>query len=116
MIFQVTDCINHGIPDLIQPDMRTEITKLNFRAALRAMKLSDYETAQIYFTIVLSSMSADHWENYYNFSLQVYFFISKVAYSCGDVKKTSSLLKEIINKGYCLEDKLDAYYLYVKVR
>ena len=116
VIFQVVDCVDHGIPNLIQPSMRAEIAKLNFKAASRAMELSDYDTAQNYFNQALVLLPENHWENDYEFSLGFYFLRSKVAYACGDVENASTLLKEIIDKGSCLQDKLDAYYLYAMLR
>ena len=116
VIFQVVDCVNHGVPDLIQPSMTNEIAKLNFKAASRAMELSDYDTAETYFSKALSLIPGDNWEEEYGFNLRFYFLRAKVAYSRGEVEKASGLLKEIIDKGHCLNDKLDAYYLYVTVR
>ena len=115
-IFQVVDQINRGIPDLIQPDTKMEIAELNFRAGSRAAELSDYVTAQLYLNNALALLPKNHWSSqYYDFSLRLYFLRAKVAYSCGDIKKSSGLLKKLLVNGRCIKDKLDAYYLYVTV-
>ena len=114
-IFQICDQINHGIPSLIQPKMQKDIVELNFDSGSMAMDRSDYETARSYLNNSLSLLPENHWSSNYGFSLRLFFLSAKAAYSCGDIEKASELLKEILKEGRCLEDKLDAYYLYVTV-
>jgi len=114
-IFHVIDQINHGIPQLIQPQMTRDIIELNFYSGSKAMDRSDYKTAQSYFSNSFLLLPEDHWSSDYEFSLQLYFLSAKVAYSCGNIEKAYILLKKILEEGCCLADKLDAYHLYATI-
>ena len=114
-IFQVVNQINHGVPELIQEQQlhkKVEISDLNFHAGSRAIDLSDYETANSYLCTALSLLPANHWSTHYEMSLKMYFVAANAAYASGNSKKAFELIKSILEKGRCIEDKLDAYYLY----
>ncbi len=79
------------------------------------MDKTDYEMAQSYFSNAFSLIQEDYWTLKYEFCLRLYFLSAKAAYSCGNIEKASIMLKRIIKEGKCVEDKLDAYFLYVSV-
>jgi len=114
-IFHIIDQINHGIPQLIQPQKTKDIIELNFYSGSKAMDRSDYKTAQSYFSNSFLLLPEDHWSSDYEFSLRLYFLSAKVAYSCGNIEKAYILLKKILEEGCCLGDKLDAYHLYATI-
>ena len=114
-IFSVVNQINRGVPNLVEKNMLNDITKLNVDSGSRAMEGSDYVTAQSYFNCALTLLPENHWISSYDFSLRLFLLRSKAAFSCGDIETAYTSLKEIFDKGGCLEDKLDAYSLYVSV-
>jgi len=114
-IFQVVDQINHGVPSLIQPEVQVDVADLNFSAGSRAMKLSDYKTAYSYLNNALSLLPQGHWNSHYELSLRLYFLKSKAAYSRGNIEEAHRSLKQILEKGRCADDMLDAYHLHVSV-
>jgi len=114
-MFQICGQINHGIPKLIEPEMKRDIVELNFECGSSAMSRSDHQTAQSYLNNSLLLLSEDHWSSNYEFSLRLYFLSAKAAYSCGKIEKAYDLLKKILREGRCFEEKLDAYYLYATI-
>ena len=114
-IFQVVDQINHGVPSMIQTVMKVQVAVLNLQAGSRAIELSDYKTAYTYLKNAHSLLPENHWSTQYRLSLQVFFLGAKAAYSCGNLEEAHDLLQTILQKGHCIEDKLDAYYLHVTV-
>ena len=114
-IFSIVNQINRGVPSLVEKNMLNDITKLNVDSGSRAMEGSDYVTAQSYFNYALTLLPENHWISSYDFSLRLFLLRSKAAFSCGDIETAYTSLKEILDKGGCLEDKLDAYSLYVSV-
>ena len=114
-MFTIVDQINHGIPSLIQHKMQRNVVELNFDSASRAMDRSDHETAQSYLNNALALLPNDHWTSNYEFSLRLFSLSANAAYSSGNIEKAYDSLKEILKQGRCLEDKLDAYCLYVTV-
>ena len=72
-------------------------------------------TAQSYFNTALTLLPENHWIDSYDMSLRLFLLRSKAAFSCGDTETACASLKEILDKGGCLEDKLDAYSLYITV-
>ena len=111
-IFQIVNQINHGVPNLVQEQEREDIAELNFKAGSRAMDFSDYEMAHSYLSTALSLLPPNHWSIHYEMSLRMYFVAANTAYTSGNNKKAFELLKSILGNGRCIEDKLDAYYLY----
>ncbi len=113
-IFQIVDQINHGVPSLVQPEVRVEIAELNLKAGARAMEFSDYETASSYLRKAMSLLPQSHWQDHYELSLRLYILGAK-AESCSSTRQTRRLLKSILENGRCIRDKLDAYHLHVTV-
>ena len=79
------------------------------------MSRSDYDTASSYLSVSLQLLPDDHWQSSYSLSLGTYMASAKAAYSTGDTKKSEVALKTIFKEATSLEDKLDAYYLYVNL-
>ncbi len=115
--FHIVDQINHGVPSLVQPSVRVEIAELNGKAGARAMAFSDYETASSYLNKAMSLLPTSHWQENYDLSLRLYFLSAKATYtrSCDNIQESITLLNAILMNGRSIEDKLDAYHLYVTV-
>ena len=116
-IFTIADQINHNLGVLKQssPSMRLEVASLNHKAGLAAMSRSDYDTASAYLKVSLQLLPDDHWQSNYCLSLDSYMATAKVACSSGDMDKSESALKSVFKEATSLEDKVEAYYLYVNL-
>lgn len=110
----IVDQINLGL-SLVEPSMRLDVAELNFNAGLTSLKVSDFATATAYFTNATSLLPHDHWASAYDFCIRLFFNRAKSAYSRGYAEEAIRFLKEILDKGRCFEDKLDAYHYYLNV-
>lgn len=116
-IITIVDQINHNLDALKQSSssMRLEVASLNHMAGLAAMSRSDYDTASTYLKVSLQLLPDDHWKSNYRLSLDSYMATAKVACSSGDMDKSESALKAVFKEATSLEDKVEAYYLYVNL-
>ena len=115
-IFTIVDQINHGLNSLMQnPALCIDIAELNFKAASKAMHYSSSVIAGSYLNAALSLLPKGHWRSHYNLTLRLKFLSAKAAYSCGCIEKAYGALQNIVDKGHCLEDKLDSYLLLVSI-
>jgi predicted ATPase len=116
-LFYIVDQINHGVPNLVQPEVGVEIAELNLMAGSRATAFSDYETASSYLDKAMSLLPTSHWQEKYDLSLRLYFLSAKATYlrSCNNTQETITLLNAILKNGRSIRDKLDAYHLYITV-
>ena len=116
-LFHIVDQINHGLPNLVQPEVGLEIAELNLMAGSRATAFSDYETASSYLNKAMSLLPTSHWQENYDLSLRLYFLSAKATYirSCDNIQETTTLLNAILKNGRSIRDKLDAYHLYITV-
>ena len=95
--------------------MCIEVASLNYQASQAAMNRSDYNTASTYLGVSLQLLPDEHWQSNYALSLCTYMALAKAAYSTGNVEKSEATLKRIFKEATSLEDKLDAYYLYINL-
>ena len=95
--------------------MRVQVSSLNYKAGIAAMKRSDYATAASYLGTALQLLPDNHWESNYSLSLQAHMAIAKASYSIGDTDKAQAMLEMIFKHATCMKDKLDAYYLFVNL-
>lgn len=95
--------------------MCVEVASLNYQASQAAMNRSDYNTATSYLGVSLQLLPDKHWQSNYTLSLCTYMALAKTTYSTGDVEESEATLKQIFKEATSLEDKLDAYYLYINL-
>ena len=95
--------------------MCVEVASLNYQASQAAMNRSDYNTASSYLGVSLQLLPNEHWQSNYALSLCTYMALAKAAYSTGNVEKSEATLKRIFKEATSLEEKLDAYYLYINL-
>ncbi|KAL7543491.1 hypothetical protein ACHAXR_012775 [Thalassiosira sp. AJA248-18] len=74
--------INHGM-ELVSPDLRCDISKLNKIAGIKAE------------------------------SLEVHIQLAKAAHSCGDLDDALDKIQRIFDYATCLDDKLEAYHIHI---
>ena len=116
-VFTIVCQINRNLSSLKQSSssMRVEVSSLNYKAGIAAMKRSDYVTASYYLSLSTQLLPDNHWLSNYSLSLQAYMATAKASYSTGDTDKSQTALNIILKEATCIEDKLDAYYLFVNL-
>ena len=78
MVFIIADQINHG--DISDPQLRLDVSELNFRAASKTMRSSNYVAAYFYSNAAIRYLPPDHWETQYVLSLSVFMVYANAAY------------------------------------
>jgi predicted ATPase len=115
-LFTIIEQINYGVPSLISEELqRMSVAELNYKAGLASMKRWDFGGSFRYMQAAQSLLSADSWNTHYGFALSLHYQLAKAAYPCGAIDIAKSALNEIDQRGKCLEDKLDAYDLLVRM-
>ena len=116
-VFTIVCQINRNLSSLKQSSslMRVEVSSLNYKAGIAAMKRSDYVTASYYLSLSTQLLPDNHWLSNYSLSLRAYMATAKASYSTGDTDKSQAALNVILKEATCIEDKLDAYYLFVNL-
>lgn len=111
LLLPITDQINHHVPSLIQSlDSHFDIAQLNYKAGKKAMAHSDFAKAKSYLDTAKLLLPIGHWENQYNFSIQLFFSLGSAAYSCADKGEVQAAYGAIITMARTLDDKLDALF------
>jgi len=109
--------VNRSLTSIKQrsSSVRVQVSSLNYKAGIAAMKRSDYATATSYLGTALQLLPDNHWESNYSLSLQAHMAIAKASYSIGDTDKAQAMLELIFKHATCMKDTLDAYYLFVNL-
>ena len=109
--------VNRSLTSIKQrsSSVRVQVSSLNYKAGIAAMKRSDYATATSYLGTALQLLPDNHWESNYSLSLQAHMAIAKASYSIGDTEKAQAMLEMIFKHATCMKDKLDAFYLFVNL-
>ena len=116
VLFTTVEQINHGEHSLIDDEsQRLSIAKLNYEAGLASLKSWNYEGALLYLKASCFLLPHDAWTAHYELSLNIYYKLATAAYSCGEIAVAKTALNQIDQKGKTLQDKLDSYYLLVKL-
>ena len=110
VIFFVADQINQMINSTkaTSPPSLMDIARINDLAGSKACDKSDFNSAYAYFSTAVESLPGG-WEDHYDLTLRVRFQMARCAYSCGLLGKSYDMLTTIVDKGRCIEDKLESY-------
>ena len=115
IVFSITDQINCIDSSEVPPELRLEFAELNKKSGTKAMDHSDYTTAASYLSTALSRLPADHWQQHYDLSLQSHVLLAKSYYSSGDSHEAHKVVQQILLRGSCLSDKLEAYHIVASI-
>ncbi len=111
VLFTAVNQLNLGGPHAVQ-DKSQYITaaRLNLKAGKKAMEMSDYETAHLYFDCGISFLRKKHWEEHYSLSLELFSLAARCSLTNGDHTSMKILIAEVMAKAQSFEDKLDVLY------
>ncbi|KAK1744417.1 putative AAA ATPase [Skeletonema marinoi] len=111
VLFTAVNQLNLGGPPAVQDESHYfTAARLNLRAGMKAMEMSDYETAYSYFDSGISFLRKKHWQEHYALSLELYSLAAKCALTNGDHTSLKFLIAEVAAKAHFFEDKLDVLY------
>jgi predicted ATPase len=88
ILFYILDQINHGVPDLLQDEeQRVMIVKMNHEVASQMMHSYNYTAAYQYSERAVALLPENCWSQSDDISIDVYFLLSKAAYSNGKIDR-----------------------------
>lgn len=117
IVFCIADQINNGIDGsfAVSSALQLGLAELNEKAGTKAADSSDYASAHSYFKHALSFLPPDHWKGNYDLSLRLYFHLAESAVVCGNTEAADYFSQQILKEARCLNDKLSAYHLAVRI-
>ena len=81
-LFLILDQVNRGVPSLPnEPTQRLFIAKLNHSAASQMLQSYNYTSAYVFSKTAISLLPGDLWSVHYDLIIELYFLLSKAAYS-----------------------------------
>jgi len=108
MIFTAVGQVNRTGPEIIySAEEKSLISASNFRAGRKAMGLSDFGSALKFFERGIDFLHNDHWDDDYEFSLEIFDCAAKCAYAIGDHEKLKLLSNQILVSARSFEGKLN---------
>ena len=116
LLFLIVDQINHGAVSTLKcPSQQTSVVELNFEAGTKAMNCSNFMSAYSYLNAGILLLPDDSWSNHYDLCLNLFLLHAKAARASGLTDEAYHSLNKVLEKGHCLEDKLDAYLLTIPI-
>lgn len=108
MIFTAVEQVNRGDPQIVYSvEERSLISTSNFRAGRKAMAMSDFVLALEFFERGINFLYNDHWDEDYEFTLELFDCAAKCAYAIGDHEKLKLLSNQVLASARSFEGKLN---------
>jgi predicted ATPase len=111
-IFLVSNQLIRGC-DLVKKNQheRNCLAALLYQAGQKAIGLSAFLAAATYFSVGIGLLSPQHWNDNYEWSLELYNSAAEVEYCIGHLDRVDELLREIFQHTRHLDDQLRSYNL-----
>jgi predicted ATPase len=121
LLLSAANQLNLAGPEAVQDRRQNVIAAtLNLRAGKKAMEMSDFEAAHSYFDCGISFLRdfhcgisflrENHWDEYYDLSLELFDLAAKCTLVNGDLVGLNVLSEQVLQKAHSLEDKLNVMY------
>ncbi len=108
----IANQINHGKEWIVKDkDLSIAVAELNMKAGKQALDGCDFKTAYSYLSTATSLLPEGHWDSHYDLSLRLNFLMASAANSTSQYEKAELVLRNVLEKARCSEDKLPPYYL-----
>jgi len=115
VFFVAMNQINRGASEIAKdPSRKPMIAELNLKAAVCAMKLSDFSSAFNYCVHGVRNLYEDHWQSQYDLSLQLCDQGAQAACALGNVKMVKYLASKIHANSRKYEHELPSLYFTAK--
>ncbi|KAL7495135.1 hypothetical protein ACHAWT_009264 [Skeletonema menzelii] len=110
-IFTAVTQLNFAGPEAVEDERQyTIIANHNLRAGKKAMEVSHFEAAYIYFDNGITFLRKEHWEEHYALSLELFNLAAKCALANGDIISMKLLSQQVLKKAQSFEDTLNVMY------
>ncbi len=108
----IANQINHGKEWIVKDtDLSIAVAELNMKAGKKAIDGCDFKTAYSYLRTAISLLPEGHWDSHYDLSLRLNLLMARAANSTSQYEKAELVLRNVLEKARCSEDKLPTYYL-----
>lgn len=114
VIFTAVNQINRGGPAAVsKPSQSSTLANLNLMAGKRAMGMSDFRSAFVFFDNGINFLRKNHWKEHYDLSLQLFDGAAKCSFFIGDNENLNLLTEQILTYARTFQDKLNVMYITV---
>ena len=112
IIFTAVNQFNLAGPESVKNKSQfVIIARLNLETGKKAMRMSDYDAAYIYFDTGIRFLREKHWEQNYELSLELSDLAAKCALTNGDIAHFKLSSQQVVENARSFEDKLNVVYL-----
>jgi predicted ATPase len=102
--------LNLGSQLMYEKEQKSELARLNYRAAIVAFRMSSFFAAAEFLEAGLGLLDKDsRWDEYYEATLELATALAHVQSCCGKPYVAATMVDEILEHAKCLKDKLGAY-------
>ncbi|NMM47686.1 ATP-binding sensor histidine kinase [Marinigracilibium pacificum] len=108
-IFDIVFHLNNGDIQKMSPNLKGELSILNYKAALKAKSSSAYQNALSFFEKAIKLYGLNSEAKDHDLTLQMLIGAMECAYLIGDYTKMESFGNQIFDHGKTIYDKLGAY-------
>eukprot|EP00957_Ditylum_brightwellii_P156925 11943764-Ditylum_brightwellii.AAC.1 len=114
LFFTAVSQLNQGINHLGKDDERLHLQNLNLRAGEKAMSLADFLIASSYLKAGIDMFLGNHWEEYYDLSIQLYSAYAEAEYSICHFQEVGRVAETVIQSSKSFQDKQRVYTILIK--
>jgi len=111
LLFATANQLNVAGPAAVESkEQGVLISNLNYTAGNKAMEMSDFESAYLFFDHGISFLRKGHWRDHYDLSIKIFDAASKCAMIIHNFVGLKLLSKQIQKFAKTLDDKLNSIY------
>ncbi len=108
-IFDIANHLNTASDMIVNQESRIDLARFNLTAGKKAKSASAFEPAFDYFTMGLSLLPEDGWENYYPLTLELHVLSAEAAYLIHDFAYMDKLAGIVLKKAQDTLDRVNIY-------
>ncbi len=108
-IFDIVNQLNLAVENITEPDKKSELANLNYRAGLKAKLTSAYEVAFNYFSAGINLLGKEGWLSNYELTLNLHLEAVESCYLISNFEEMESLGAVVLEMASNLLDKVKIY-------
>jgi PAS domain S-box-containing protein len=108
-LFEIVDRLNFSVELITFQQERSEIAKLNLKAAQKAKSATAYDAANRYAIAGIALLANEPWKHQYRLNLSLYEEVAETAYLMGDATAMEEYIAVILQEAKTIFDKVKAY-------